>query len=630
MIKKFDTEEYLKKDLLRFTTAGSVDDGKSTLIGRMLFDSKSIFQDQMDALERTSELRGEGEVNLALLTDGLRSEREQGITIDVAYRYFSTAKRKFIIADTPGHVQYTRNMVTGASTADLAIILIDARNGVLTQSKRHGFIASLLGIPHLMVAVNKMDLVDYSQERYAEIVQDYTDFSKKLNIHDITFIPVSALKGDNVVNPSPKMTWYSGPTILSHLENVTIAADRNLVDFRFPVQYVIRPHQNFRGFSGRIASGTVKPGEEIIALPSAKTSTVKEIVTADGNLKEAFEGQTIVITLEDELDISRGDMIVRKNNLPTTADRIDTTVCWMDDRTQLCLNKPYLLQQATRRIQVMVRELRYRINVDTLHREMTDTLDLNDIGRCIIQTANPLYFDPYTSNKETGSFVLIDPATDLTVGAGMIRDKSHTTQEASEQILQETSQNIRWESGMISREQREKRNEHAAAVLWLTGLSGSGKTTIARELEKKLFNSGEQAFILDGDNVRHGLNGDLGFSPQDRLENIRRVAHVSRLMYEAGMVVICSFISPSRKMRDYARSLFPDGGFYEVYVKCDVEECRKRDPKGLYRKADNGEISDFTGVSAPYEEPISPEIVLDTNDLSLVECVETMLTSLPS
>ena len=633
------TREYLSKDLLRFTTAGSVDDGKSTLIGRLLFDSKAIFQDQLDSLKRTSELRGEKDVNLALLTDGLRAEREQGITIDVAYRYFATPKRKFIIADTPGHVQYTRNMVTGASTADLAVILIDARNGVLTQSKRHGFIASLLGIPHVLVAVNKMDLVDYSQEVYEQIVDEYTDFSSKLDIHDITFIPVSALMGDNVVRKSERMPWYDGPCVLHHLETVTISADRNLVDFRFPVQYVIRPHQDFRGFAGTVISGTIKKGEEVLALPSKRTSRVRAIHTHRGELDEAFESQAVVITLEDEIDVSRGEMLVRRHNIPRVNNRLEAILNWMDEEKELNLTTHYILQHGTRIVRAYVKELLYRIDVNTLHREPADTLELNEIGRVEITAAQPLFFDAYHDNRTNGGFILIDPATNRTVAAGMIRADSQSYTDIEAELEREeqadsgsatpaaqrpagtttstdrpASPNVVWEPGQIPRAAREARNGHAAAVVWFTGLSGSGKSTIAKLLERELFTQGKQVVRLDGDNVRHGLSGDLGFTEEDRHENIRRIAEVAKLFFEAGHIVICSFVSPYESDRSFARSLLPEGRFLEVYVKCDLEECKRRDPKGLYARAAAGEITGVTGLDAPYEEPSSPEIVIDTTD----------------
>lgn len=616
-------DNYLNMELLRFTTAGSVDDGKSTLIGRLLYDSKAIFQDQMEALERASTLRGDDAVDLALLTDGLRAEREQGITIDVAYRYFSTPKRKFIIADTPGHEQYTRNMVTGASTADLAIILIDARNGVLTQSRRHGFIASLLKIPHLLVAVNKMDLVNWSEDVFKDIVDEYTAFSEKLDIHDITFIPVSALEGDNVVDKSVNMPWYDGGTVMHHLETVTISADRNLIDFRLPVQYVVRPHLDFRGFAGRIVSGTLKVGEEITVLPSGMKSKVKEILFYNDSLKEAFEGQSVIVTLEDEIDISRGDMIVRSHNIPNIANKFEATLTWMDDSKFLSTSGYYVIRHTTKSVQGFVRKLRYRIDINTLHREEVDTLKLNEIGRIQIETASPLFFDPYNKNRQTGSFIIIDPATNLTVAAGMIVKELSTIEAEHNQRVKST--NVVWEDRVVKRTDREKKNGHNAHVFWFTGLSGSGKTTIAKELEKKLFDDGKQVYLLDGDNIRHGLNGDLEFTEKDRFENIRRIGHVARLMFDAGFIVLCSFISPKKEMRDFVRSLFPEGSFSEVYVKCSVEECIKRDPKGLYKKALSGEILNFTGINAPYEEPEKPEVLIDTGKLSILDGLNKVL-----
>mgnify|MGYP006291975373 CR=1 FL=1 len=618
-------ENYINRELLRFSTAGSVDDGKSTLIGRMLFDSKGIFKDQMEALKKTSELRGEKDINLALLTDGLRAEREQGITIDVAYRYFSTPKRKFIIADTPGHEQYTRNMVIGASTADLAVFLVDARNGVVTQSKRHAFLASLLGIPHILVAINKMDAVDYSQEVYNKIVADYLGFSEKLDIHDIEFIPISALKGDNVVHKSRNMKWYKGPTVMYYLENVTISADRNLIDFRFPVQYVVRPHQDFRGFAGRVASGTVQVGEEIVALPSGQKSAVKEIYEYDNKVDEAFASQSVVMTLKDEIDISRGDMIVRAHNIPTVKNDFEAIICWMDEKKDLNRTTHYLLQHSTKVVKAYVSDLFYKINVNTLHREDGSALTLNEIGRVMIKTGQNIFYDAYSSNRQTGSFILIDPATYQTVAAGMIRTDSRTGVEmkelGTEAGREQRATNIVWERGEINREDREQRNKHQAAVLWFTGLSGSGKSTIAKALEKKLFDRGVQVMRLDGDNVRHGLCGDLGFSDEERQENIRRIAHVAGLFFEGGNIVLCSFISPNREMRHYARDLVPEGRFIEIFVDCPLEECKKRDPKGLYKKAIAGEIKEFTGITAPYETPENPEVVLDTSSQSLAECV---------
>lgn len=618
-------EDYLRKELLRFTTAGSVDDGKSTLIGRLLFDSKQILKDQMAALERASELRGESEVNLALLTDGLRAEREQGITIDVAYRYFSTPARKFIIADTPGHEQYTRNMVTGASTADLAIVLIDARNGVTTQSKRHGFLASLLGIPHLLVAINKMDLVGYSEAAYREIHDEYLSFSEKLDIHDIVFIPVSALKGDNIVKPGKRMSWYKGTTVLHHLETVTIAPDRNLIDFRFPVQYVIRPHQDFRGFSGRVASGSITCGEEILVLPSKTRSKVKAIFTPNGDAESAFEGQSVVLSLADEVDVSRGDQIVRIHNVPTMSKTFDAILCWMDNDRELSLSTHYQLQQTTRTVKAYVRELSYKIDVNTLHRQEASHLSLNEIGRVTIETGEPLVFDEYGKNRHTGSFILVNPVTHLTVAAGMIRGDGRSAGfEAQETDEGVRSQNIKWDYSEVTHEKRESRNRHRAACLWFTGLSSSGKSTLAKTLEKRLFDSGAAVFRLDGDNVRHGLCSDLGFSPEDRRNNIRRVGHAARLLYDAGNIVLCSFISPYGEDRDFVRGLFPEGRFIEVFVKCELEVCIDRDPKGLYKKAIAGEIPSFTGISAPYEEPIHPEIVAATDEHDLETLIDDL------
>ena len=638
-----------ERDLLRFTTAGSVDDGKSTLIGRLLFDSKQIFQDQMEQLETTSKLRGEENVNLALLTDGLRSEREQGITIDVAYRYFSTPTRKFIIADTPGHEQYTRNMVTGASTADLAIILIDARNGVLTQSRRHGIIASLLGIPHVVVCVNKMDLVDWSQARYEEIIHEYREFARKLNIHDLTFIPVSALMGDNVVDPSTNMPWYDGATLLHELENVTIAADRNLVDFRFPVQYVVRPHQDFRGFAGRIASGTIRVGEEITVLPSRRTSCVRGIHIHDDTPEEAWEGQSVVLTLDDEIDISRGDMIVRSRNVPEVQSEFDATLAWMDDRHELDTRRQYILQHTTRTTRATIDEIVYRLDVNTLHRSDAASLALNEIGRVKITTANPLFFDAYDRNRDTGGFVIIDPHDFRTVGAGMIRHASQGTMEALRRDERErrlagasdtadtagpgtpaqpVSRNITRDPGLVGLEDRIARNGHRPVVLWFTGLSGAGKSTIAREVEKRLFDAGRQVTRLDGDNLRHGLSADLGFSRADRRENIRRVGQVARLLHDAGLIVLCTFVSPYREDRALVRALFPEGGFREIHVQVSLAEARRRDPKGLYARADAGEIAGFTGVHEPFEDPEAPDLTIDTDSQDVAAAVEAVLAML--
>ncbi len=660
-------------DLLRFSTAGSVDDGKSTLIGRLLYDSKAIFEDQLEAVEQASAARGDPSVDLALLTDGLRAEREQGITIDVAYRYTATPRRKFIIADTPGHIQYTRNMVTGASTAELAIILVDARKGVLTQSKRHSFIASLLQIPHIVVAVNKMDLVGYSEARYQEIVAEYRAFAAKLNVRDVVYIPISALHGDNIVSQSENMPWYHGATLLHHLETVNIGAGRNNVDFRLPIQYVIRANAaadlDFRGFAGQIVSGRIAVGEEVVALPAGIRSRVAGIHRGDESCERAAAGDGVVITLEDEIDISRGDMLVRVRNLPRSSNQIDATLCWMSEEPmRFALRQGpadgvgsaqiegpvansfsgqwYWLQQSTRRVRASVRELNYRINVDTMHREDAQTLHLNEIGRGQIVTTEPLFFDSYQINRATGSFILIDPHTNNTVAAGMIRDRARRVselvqrQEEAERAKRPRSQreapslrtvrssNVVWEPVAVTRRMREEQNGHGAAVLWFTGLSGSGKSTVAKALEQKLFALGVRTFSLDGDNVRHGLNSDLGFGAEARAENIRRVAEVARLAFEHGHIVLCTFISPYAADREAARALAPENSFWELFVKCDVEICKERDPKGLYERAERGEIPNFTGVSAPYEEPLQPEMVLETDRHSADELAQQILEAL--
>ncbi|MDQ5984368.1 MAG: Bifunctional enzyme CysN/CysC [Syntrophus sp. SKADARSKE-3] len=623
---------YGEKSLLRFTTTGSVDDGKSTLIGRLLYETKSIYEDQYAAIEKTSKRKGYKDVDLAYLLDGLAAEREQGITIDVAHRYFETPKRKFIITDTPGHVQYTRNMVTGASNADCAIILIDARNGVLTQSKRHGFIISLLQIPHLIVAVNKMDLVDYNEDVFARIVGEYENYSQKLDIDDIVFIPVSALKGDNVVEKSGKMAWYDGPTLLHYLENIHISANRNLVDFRFPVQYVIRPHLNFRGFAGKIASGTIMPGEEITVLPSGKSATVKAITTYDGLLSEAFAPQSVVLSLNEEIDVSRGDMIVRKKNLPHAGNRLEAIICWMDEAASN-MTTPYIMKHTTRYVKAYISKIIYKIDVNTLHREQADSFDLNEIGRVEISTANSVFFDPYKINRATGSFILIDPVTNNTVAGGMIRGVPRSISDVPGERAEDDGSGVKsphivWHGLNIPREQREARNNHKAAVLWLTGYSGSGKTTISKCLEQKLFELGCRTMLLDGDHLRHGLCGDLGFSEEARRENIRRAGEVARLFFESGDVVICTFISPFMRDRQRVRSLLPPLRFYEIYVKCDLNVCKRRDPHGLYQKAIAGEIGEFTGISSPYEEPLHPEMVVETDIQSVEQIVDAILERL--
>ncbi len=635
-------------DLLRFSTAGSVDDGKSTLIGRLLYDSKAIFEDQLEAVEEASAARGDPSVDLALLTDGLRAEREQGITIDVAYRYTATPRRKFIIADTPGHIQYTRNMVTGASTAELAIILVDARKGVLTQSKRHSFIASLLQIPHIVVAVNKMDLVGYSEARYQEIVAEYRAFAAKLNVRHVVYIPISALHGDNIVSQSENMPWYHGATLLHHLETVNIGAGRNNVDFRLPIQYVIRANgaadMDFRGFAGQIVSGRIAVGEEVVTLPAGIRSRVAGIQRGDESCERAVAGDGVVITLEDEIDISRGDMLVRVRNLPHSSNQIDATLCWMSEEPMKIQGAVagnfsgqwYWLQQSTRRVRASVQELNYRINVDTMHREDAQTLQLNEIGRGQIVTTEPLFFDSYQINRATGSFILIDPQTNNTVAAGMIRDRARRVSELVQKqeerdrpaVRTARSSNVVWEPVAVTRPMREEQNGHGAAVLWFTGLSGSGKSTVAKALEQRLFALGVRTFSLDGDNVRHGLNSDLGFGAAARTENIRRVAEVARLAFEHGNIVLCTFISPYAADREAARALAPEGSFWELFVKCDVEICKERDPKGLYAQAESGEIPNFTGVSAPYEEPVQPEMVLETDQHSADELAQQIMEAL--
>ena len=617
-----------EKSLLRFTTTGSVDDGKSTLIGRLLYETKSIYDDQFAAIEKTSQKRGLKEVELAYLLDGLAAEREQGITIDVAYRYFETPRRKFVITDSPGHVQYTRNMVTGASKADCAVILIDARNGVLTQSKRHGFIISLLQIPHLIVAVNKMDLVDYAEDVFNRIVEEYENYSEKLDIHDIVYIPVSALKGDNVVVKSKKMPWYDGTTLLHYLENIHVTADRNLVDFRFPVQYVIRPHLDFRGFAGKIVSGTITPGEEVVVLPSGKTSAVKSITTYDGELREAFCPQSVVLSLDDEVDVSRGDMIVRKKNLPQIENRMEAMVCWMDEKP-MAMTKSYIMKHTTKSVKSHITKIIYKVDVDTLHRQPVEEFHLNDIGRIEINTLTPICFDPYKLNHATGSFILIDPLTNNTVAAGMIRDVARHIEDYNEIKAEDgdkpkKSPHAIWRGLNIELADREEQNAHKAVVLWFTGLSGSGKSTIAATLEKRLFALNCKTALLDGDNVRHGLCSDLGFSALDRKENIRRAGEVAKLFFEHGNIVLCAFISPFREDRDSVRSLFPEGRFIEIHVRCDIDECRRRDPNELYKKAQSGLIKDFTGLTSPYETPESPELIIDTEKYPVQKCVDML------
>lgn len=618
--------------LLRFSTAGSVDDGKSTLIGRLLHDSKNVYDDHIAALEKKAKSKGSEALDLSLLTDGLRAEQEQGITIDVAYRYFSTPKRRFILADTPGHEQYTRNMATGASTADLTIILIDARKGVLTQTKRHSFIASLLGVPRLLVCVNKMDLVDYSQEVFDRITCDYTDFAAKLNIKEIKFIPVSALNGDCIVHHSTNMPWYSGETVMEHLESVYVAGDLNQVDFRFPVQYVIRPDHSYRGYAGQIRSGSISVGEEVIALPSQRRSKVRSIDYMDSDpskrsLQHATSPLSVAITLEDEIDISRGDMIVRAHNTPLVRREFEAMLVWMSE-TSMNTGRSYIVMHTSRQTKSFLTKVHYRMNVNTLHREEGRALTLNEIGRVSLTTKQELFFDPYDRNRATGNFILVDEDSFQTVAAGMIIDRQHG--EALRQFgiadnPQTTSSNLHLEESAITRAVREERQGVRAVTVWCTGLSGSGKSTIAKAVEAKLFADGRPVYRLDGDNLRLGLNRDLGFSKEDRRENIRRTAETAKLFNDAGVSVICSLISPMQIDRDRARDIIGRDNFLEVYLSAPLAECKKRDPHGLYQRALRGEIPEFTGVSAPYEAPESPDLGLDTSETPLDDCVERLL-----
>ena len=618
-----------EKDMLRFLTAGSVDDGKSTLIGRLLYDSQMIYEDQLHSVLKDSKVYGTTDENFnpALLTDGLKAEREQGITIDVAYRYFSTEKRSFIICDSPGHEQYTRNMATGASHCNLAIILIDARNGVVAQTKRHSFISALLGIQHFIIAINKMDSVNYSEKVFYEIRKNYESFAAKLNVHDIRFIPISALKGDNVVNRSKNMCWYHGTPLLECLEGIQIASDRNLIDFRFSVQHVLRPNLNFRGFAGTIASGTIYKGDEIISLPSGQKTKVKSIITFDGELQEAFAPQSVVLTTTDEIDISRGDMLARPKNLPIVGSNFDANIVWMDEILATHGNN-FILKTSTQAIPATITNIRYKFDVNTLHRQEAKTLNLNDIARIEITGHRPICFDHYIQNKRTGSFILIDTLTNNTVAAGMIiksSPESHFNRTAGKDPV---SKNIFWEKTEITPAIREKLTGHKPATIWLTGLSGSGKSTIAKALEKKLISMGMFVFILDGDNVRHGLNKDLGFSEDDRTENIRRIAEIAKLINDAGMIVITAFISPFRKDRKQAKAVIGKDNFFETYVKADINICKKRDPKGLYKKAAEGKIINFTGIDSPYEPPIAPDTRVDTDEISVEEAVDLVLCKL--
>lgn len=616
-----DIEQYLKvherKSLLRFITCGSVDDGKSTLIGRLLYDSKMIFEDQMTALENDSKKVGTqgGEIDFALLVDGLAAEREQGITIDVAYRFFSTEKRKFIVADTPGHEQYTRNMVTGASTAQVAVILIDARKGVLTQTRRHSFLVSLIGIRKVVLAINKMDLVDYDQATFERILADYTAFAAQIGLTDITAIPLSALKGVNMLERAAETAWYQGPALMEYLETVEVEDETRKAPFRLPVQWVNRPNLDFRGFSGQIASGEIRPGDAIRVQPSGRTSTVTRIVTQDGDLPVGVAGQSVTVTLADEIDISRGDVISRTDSPAGVADQFEATLVWMSDGAMLP-GRPYLLKIGTKVVTASITEPKYKVNVNTLEHLAAKKLDLNEIGIVNVATDQPIAFDPYKENATTGGFILIDRISNATVGAGMLH------------FALRRSDNVHWQAVDVAKDQRAALKGQKPAVLWFTGLSGAGKSTIANMVEKKLFARGRHTYLLDGDNVRHGLNKDLGFTDADRVENIRRVAEVSRLMVDAGLIVLVSFISPFRSERRMARELVQAGEFFEVFVDTPLAVAEARDVKGLYRKAREGKLKNFTGIDSPYEAPENPEIHLQAADLAVEAAADAIIARL--
>ena len=600
-----DIEAYLKihqhKSLLRFITCGSVDDGKSTLIGRLLYESKMIFEDQMIALEADSKKVGTrgAEIDFALLVDGLAAEREQGITIDVAYRFFSTERRKFIVADTPGHEQYTRNMVTGASTADLAVVLIDARKGVLTQTRRHSYLVSLLGIRRVVLAINKIDLVGYSQEVFDTILADYKAFAAQIGFDDITAIPMSAAYGDNIIEHGPNMPWYKGPVLMEHLETVDVTDLGARSPFRYTVQWVNRPNLDFRGFAGQIVSGTVRPGDKVRVLPSGRTSQVARIVTADGDLPVAVAGQSVTLTLTDEVDVSRGDVIAAVDDPPVVADQFQATIVWMHDDA-LLQGRSYLMKIGARTVTATVMPIKYKVNVNTLEQLAAERLELNDIGVCELALDQPITFEPYAKNRDLGGFILIDRLTNNTVGAGLLEYELRR------------SQNIHWQALDINKAARGALKGQKPVILWLTGLSGAGKSTIANVVERKLAALGRHTYLLDGDNVRHGLNKDLGFTEQDRVENIRRVAEVAKLMVDVGMIVMVSFISPFRAERRAARALVEAGEFVEVFIDTTLAEAEKRDVKGLYKKARRGELKNFTGIDSAYEAPESPEIRIDT------------------
>jgi bifunctional enzyme CysN/CysC len=615
-----DIDAYLTshqyKSLLRFITCGSVDDGKSTLIGRLLYETHLVFEDHLAALEIDSAKVGTqgGDLDFALLLDGLSAEREQGITIDVAYRFFSTEHRKFIVADTPGHEQYTRNMVTGASTADVAVILVDARKGVLTQTRRHSFLVSLLGIERVVVAINKMDLMDYSHEVFSAIEEEYRDFARRIGLEDITFIPLSALKGDNIVVPSANTPWYHGPTLLGFLETVPVDDDLAEQSFRMPVQWVNRPNLDFRGFSGRIVGGTIRPGDPIRVLPSGTTSTVERIVTMDGDLDEAIAGQSVTITLTDEIDASRGDLICGADDPAEVADQFEAHIVWMHEDAMLP-GRPYLVKIGARTVGATIAQPKYRVDVNNLDHLAATTLELNEIGVCNISLDRPIPFDPYDVNRDTGGFIVIDKLTNVTVGAGLLH------------FALRRSHNIHWQDVKVDKTARTELNSHLPAVLWFTGLSGSGKSTIANIVEAKLHAQGVRTYLLDGDNVRHGLNRDLGFTDADRVENIRRIAEVAALMVDAGLVVLVSFISPFRAERRLARDAVEDGEFIEVFVDTPLAVAEARDPKGLYAKARRGELANFTGIDSAYEPPEHPEVRVDTSAMTAEDAADAVIAA---
>ncbi len=624
-------DQHERKELLRFLTCGSVDDGKSTLIGRLLYDSKMIYEDQLATLRQDSVTHGTtgDDFDPALLTDGLRAEREQGITIDVAYRYFSTAKRKFIIADTPGHEQYTRNMATGASTCDLAIILVDARHGVVTQTKRHSFIVSLLGIRHVMIAVNKMDLVDYSQEVFEQIQSDYQQFSARLDLPDLHFIPISALKGDNVVESSEAMSWYKGSTLMHFLESVYIGSDRNLEDFRFPVQYVNRPHADFRGYCGTIASGIIRKGESIMVLPSRQTTTVKSIVTYEGDVEEAFAPLAVTLTLDNEVDASRGDMIVRPGNQPQVLDAFDAMVVWMHDEP-MTPGKTYLFKHATRTTPGTIRSLRYQVDVNTLHRTPSPELGLNEIGRCEISLNEPITCDGYRRNRSTGAFIVVDRITNATVAAGMIMNRTSDTHPRDHWDDDPESRSQDLAHSNVEQDERAARYGQQPATVLLTGLTGSGKSTIAYALERRLFDAGRAVTVLAGKHMRQGISRDLGFTAEDRSENLRRSAEVARILNDSGMLCIAAFVAPSAEVRGKAKEVVGSQRYLEVHLDAPLEVLRQRDTSGHFDMADRGEISNFPGVTANYDVPEQPDLRLSVDQMDVDQCVDAIVELLKS